>query len=246
MIVRNKVQRDFTVIRNEVLNRTDMSLRAKGLYCFLMSKPDGWQISYRGLCTQLKEGKDAVIATMKELSALGYTSRNRTNGLGGKLKWETIVSDIPLNDQNADQEPCAASPCAGKPSMVNPPQVNTNIVNTEQIKEGTIVPSGDDSPAAEIVDKRSPQINLMLDYWGEIMSYSIATRIQANRRACSNLLRKHGEDALKAIVRAVAAAQDDRYAPRIADFCALQAKLPDLMVWIRQKQNHANSNLAEI
>jgi hypothetical protein len=51
------------------------------------------------------------------------------------------------------------------------------------------------------------------------------------------LLRRYSEDQLQRLVDGAAAALGDQYAPRIADFSSLQAKVPDLLAWGRKRQS---------
>lgn len=82
-----------------------------------------------------------------------------------------------------------------------------------------------------------PEINEMFNYWNELVGSAIQTNVKANRNACNNLLKKHGERNLKRLVQGVAIAQSDRYAPRIANFVQLQAKLDDLILWGKKQTN---------
>jgi len=63
----NRLQGKFSVIDNSVLNNINLSLKAKGLYAFLCSKPNDWDFSYNGLSHQLKEGEKAIRSAVKEL-----------------------------------------------------------------------------------------------------------------------------------------------------------------------------------
>ena len=80
-------------------------------------------------------------------------------------------------------------------------------------------------------DKRKPEIDELFNYWTEATGLPITARLQANRYACSNLLKKHGEELLKRLIGGVAKSQGDQYAPRIADFTQLQSKMNELMLW---------------
>lgn len=121
MIIKSTPNKDFTVMRNAVLTRSDLSLKAKGLWAFLMTKPDGWQTTIRGLAAQLPEGKDAIMATLRELEAVGLYAKKRVNNKDGTFSWEDFVFD----------EPCPGLPYMDNPNPANPPQVNTDKVNTE-------------------------------------------------------------------------------------------------------------------
>jgi len=63
----NRLQDNYTIVYNKILNNPDLSLKAKGLYAFLCSKPPSWKFSYDGLSAQLKEGKKAIRSAVKEL-----------------------------------------------------------------------------------------------------------------------------------------------------------------------------------
>lgn len=81
-----------------------------------------------------------------------------------------------------------------------------------------------------------PEINDLFSYWQEQVGYEITARRQANRNACSNLHKKYGEEKLKQLIRGVAQAQSDRYAPRIGDFAELQINLNKLLAWGKTAQ----------
>lgn len=78
-------------------------------------------------------------------------------------------------------------------------------------------------------------INDMFRYWQEKLGYEIVSKRQANRNACSNLLKKHGVDKVKRLIDGIVLAQADKYAPRISDFVQLQSKLSELLVWGKQQ-----------
>lgn len=82
-----------------------------------------------------------------------------------------------------------------------------------------------------------PDINDAFAYWETAIGYAISGRITANRRAASNLIKKHGLDTVKRLIDGVALAQGTPYAPRIADFCGLQADVSKLLAWGKQQGN---------
>lgn len=77
----------------------------------------------------------------------------------------------------------------------------------------------------------NPEINDMFDFWENELGYKIESRLQPNRNACSNLLKKHGKGKVEQLIKGVVIAQQDKYAPRIADFADLQSKLNQLVLW---------------
>ncbi len=81
-----------------------------------------------------------------------------------------------------------------------------------------------------------PEINDLFNFWEEQLGYKITSKQTANRRAAHNLIKKYSYETVKKAVRGVSAASEDRYAPGISDFCALQSKWNELVLWI--KKNH--------
>lgn len=63
----NRIRDRFTRVDNFVLNDKNITLKAKGLYAFLCSKPDDWSFSYAWLKSQLKEWEKSLKAWVKEL-----------------------------------------------------------------------------------------------------------------------------------------------------------------------------------
>ena len=75
------------------------------------------------------------------------------------------------------------------------------------------------------------EVNEMFDYWHKVLGYAIQSKRQANRNACSNLIKKHGISGVKELINGLSLAQNERFAPHIADFCSLQSKMNELILW---------------
>ena len=65
--VKIKKTKYYTMISNFVLNDLRLTWRAKGLWAFMMSLPDDWDYSVRGLATRAKDGRDSVTSGLNEL-----------------------------------------------------------------------------------------------------------------------------------------------------------------------------------
>ena len=97
------------------------------------------------------------------------------------------------------------------------------------------------------VNKSNPNINVMFEQWATITGVPINGQQQANRRACSNLLKKYGTEKLTQLIQGVAKAQGEDFAPQIANFTQLQAKQDSLILWGRkQAQEENNSEVVKI
>jgi len=75
------------IIPIELLNSKEISLKAKGLFAYIQSKPKDWKFSVDMIATQMKEGREAIRSALKELEEAGYLKRipkrNEKNGFSG-------------------------------------------------------------------------------------------------------------------------------------------------------------------
>lgn len=93
--LRKEHKENYTCISNDVF-RSDLSLKARGMLCTMLSLPDGWEFSENGLQAILKDGQTSIRSAIKELESAGFLSRTRErdeSGRMGKCVW--IVCDYP-------------------------------------------------------------------------------------------------------------------------------------------------------
>ena len=77
--------RDYTVMCNHHLKDSNLSLKSKGLLSMMLSLPDEWNYTTRGLAMICKEGVDAIGKTLKELELAGYIIRRQLRGKDGRI-----------------------------------------------------------------------------------------------------------------------------------------------------------------
>lgn len=68
--MKNRLRKDdvgFVQVSNEILNDKTLSLKAKGLYSFMFSKPNNWNFTIKSMSSQLKEGVNSISEALKEL-----------------------------------------------------------------------------------------------------------------------------------------------------------------------------------
>lgn len=76
MIIHAKpLSSNFTMVHNGILNNRNISLKAKGLLVYLLSRPPGWKTSMTGLCNFSTDGVDGVRSAFLELEELGHIKR---------------------------------------------------------------------------------------------------------------------------------------------------------------------------
>ena len=77
--------RDYTVMSNHHLRNANLSLKAKGLLSMMLSLPEDWNYTTRGLAKICKEGVDAIGAALRELEAAGYIVRHKLRDSQGRI-----------------------------------------------------------------------------------------------------------------------------------------------------------------
>ena len=143
--------RDYTVMSNHHLKDTALSLKAKGLLSIMLSLPDQWNYTTRGLAAICKEGVDAIGGALRELEKAGYIVRRQLRGPGGRISDteytiyekprpaaeeppEEPGPDTPAPDTDAPdtENPYLVEPDMGEPSTEKPAELNTKRSNTQK------------------------------------------------------------------------------------------------------------------
>lgn len=129
------------------------------------------------------------------------------------------------------------------PSLTSEPPFTVQVtplhstVNIEYSNKNTVIEDSTKVLSVKTYGKQDIQVNEVFDYWEKTIGIPISSRIKQNRIAASNLIKKYDTEKVCQLINGVLQAQEDRYAPRIADFCDLQSKLTQLLVWGRNRSN---------
>ena len=78
--------KDYTVMSNHHLRNKTLSLKAKGLLSQMLSLPDDWDYTLKGLAAINKESVDAIRTAIWELENAGYVVRTRVRDERGCLR----------------------------------------------------------------------------------------------------------------------------------------------------------------
>ncbi len=87
-------QNQFTRVDRRYLESPVLSLKAKGLLTYLLSKPNHWQIKLRELQQSNADGKDAIRSTIKELERQGYMVRKVTRDARGRFHTDYTIYEV--------------------------------------------------------------------------------------------------------------------------------------------------------
>lgn len=88
--------RDYTVMSNHHLKDRTLTLKSKGLLSMMLSLPDEWNYTTRGLAAICREGVDSIGAALKELENHGYIRRTQLRDEKGKITdTEYVIYEMP-------------------------------------------------------------------------------------------------------------------------------------------------------
>jgi hypothetical protein len=168
--------KDYTVMANHHLRNTELSLKAKGLLSLMLSLPDNWDYTTKGLSCICKDGIDSINATIKELETSGYLIRRRIRNNKGQLttteytifekpqkldttdvppKRENPILDNPMLEKPILETPIVEKPKQGEPILGNHHQLSTNKLKTDLLnKEGLSIHPSNQYPSRTETKKK--------------------------------------------------------------------------------------------
>ena len=142
-VFRIEKTRDYTVMANHHLRNMELSLKAKGLLSLMLSLPEEWDYTTKGLSRICKDGVDSICAGVRELEEQGYVVRERIrnpNGQLGAIEYTILEQpqepkrEKPERENPVQANPVLDDPVLGKPEQENPAQLNTYRTNKDESK----------------------------------------------------------------------------------------------------------------
>ena len=125
--------RDYTVMSNHHLRNANLSLKAKGLLSMMLSLPEDWNYTTRGLAKICKEGVDAIGAALRELEAAGYIVRHKMRDRQGRISdTEYVIYEQPQLRKPDTDSPDTENPYMDKPDTEKPAELNIEKSNTQK------------------------------------------------------------------------------------------------------------------
>lgn len=91
-----QVKNRYGVIPTDVLNNKDLSLKARGLFGFIQSKPENWSFSTHRIAAQMVDGITSIKTTLKELELKGYLKRTPIKKQGKYMGYDYTLYEKPL------------------------------------------------------------------------------------------------------------------------------------------------------
>ena len=130
----------YTVMSNHHLRNKELTLKAKGLLSQMLSLPEDWDYTLKGLSLINREQIDAIREAVRELERAGYIVRSRERDGKGRLRGADYViyeqpqlppaPDLPTLENPTLENPTQENPTLEKPTQENPTQLNKDIPKT--------------------------------------------------------------------------------------------------------------------
>lgn len=134
-VFRIEKTRDYTVMSNHHLRDMSLSLKAKGLLSLMLSLPENWDYTMKGLARICKDGIDSISGGIRELEEHGYLIRERVRGANGQLgSIEYTILEQPKEPTPTQEKPIRENPVQANPTLVTPVQEEPAQLNTNQTK----------------------------------------------------------------------------------------------------------------
>ncbi|SEB51409.1 Helix-turn-helix domain-containing protein [Tenacibaculum sp. MAR_2009_124] len=73
--IKNKIQKDFTIIPNDLIEDNSITDRGRFLFIYMASKPNDWTFFNKQLCKALAYSEDTLRKYMSELENKGWITR---------------------------------------------------------------------------------------------------------------------------------------------------------------------------
>lgn len=151
-VCRVEKNKNYTTMSNYHLRDPNLSNKARGLLSTMLSLPDNWDYTTRGLAKICKDGVDGITAQLKELEQYGYLIRNRIRDSGGRIvDMEYIIYERPHTASPDTEKPDMVKPDMDLPRLETPAQINidqritdesnTDLSNTHSILSDKARPS---------------------------------------------------------------------------------------------------------
>ena len=140
-VFRIEKTRDYTVMSNHHLRDMSLSLKAKGLLSLMLSLPEEWDYTMKGLARICKDGVDSISGGIRELESRGYLIRERVRGANGQLGsieytiLEQPKEPAPVQEKPIRENPVQVNPTLDAPVQEEPAQLNKEGSSKEKSKK---------------------------------------------------------------------------------------------------------------
>lgn len=165
-VIRTIKNENYTTMCNTHLRDKNLSLKAKGLISMMLSLPDKWHYSVKGLEGICKESKNTINSVLNELEDNNYLVRRRRYCNGKISEWEYIIFEnnenhdeelLHLKNEDIENEDIEIQDIENRDVYKITKELNTKELNTNEYKEKNIKKESVNSVIAEYTENKDLQ-----------------------------------------------------------------------------------------
>ena len=149
------IKRPFGWEPNEIIFNPNLSLKAKGLWLYMNSKPEGWHFASERIADECSDGITSIRAGLKELADAGLLKWKKQGD--GRIIY-TLEMDAILPVENPKSEnltlggdpelenPTVGKPHCGKTSLINNKEDNKERINKKKASSDSAIEEPNRAP----------------------------------------------------------------------------------------------------
>ena len=112
---------------------THLDVYKRQLLSLMLSLPENWDYTMKGLARICKDGNDSISGGIRELEEHGYLIRERVRGANGQLgSIEYTILEQPKEPTPAQEKPIRENPVQVNPTLVTPVQEEPAQLNKDR------------------------------------------------------------------------------------------------------------------
>jgi hypothetical protein len=197
-----KHKNPFTAVPNAVLNDERLTFKAKGIYSYLFSKPDGWVFYNQAILNETAEGITSFQSGIKELVKYGWLKKQQLiakNGQFGGNEYE-LMTELPTQENMSTvthkkskktlQKPITENPVSDNPvteNILSYKEINNKEINNKEINKSNSINT--------ITKKKSNDYQLILESWNTFASSNGLSEIrQLTNKRINGIKARQRED----------------------------------------------------
>lgn len=133
---------NFTMLSNYLFKDYALSWKAKGMLSNMLSLPEDWDYSAKGLSKLTSDGIESTRSGLKELEEHGYLARRPIKKNGKIVDWEYDIFEVPRGEEAEEEKPEEEKPEVEKPDEGKPDMGKPDTENQTQLSTNSSIPKG--------------------------------------------------------------------------------------------------------
>ncbi len=136
-IIRAPRRHRFIVMDQRTVEDDRLSWAARGLLCYLLSRPDDWKVLVNDLRKRGNLGRDGIYRLLRELRTVGYAQFQRLRDRNGRIRGGIYIIREIADSPDPDL-PDTVLPDTAAPGPANPGALPTTDLNLKRTTTTTL------------------------------------------------------------------------------------------------------------